>query len=265
MRIQRRWRSELTKVIVSRWIANGRYYQLNLIDRDHQNTEARLSEDMRIATEAPVDFVAGVIAAFVSVSTFIVVLWTIGGALTLPVGGLSVMTAGFLVIAAVIYAVITSSSIALIGRNFVRGLRGQELVGGGIPLDVDPCPGKRGEQCSAWRRRGGGAKRPRQEVPQSPAPVEADGAATYAHHRCVIWIDVDCARCSASFVRAQISRCKHVARPGHAGRVRFPHRSIGLRLAGRQLSPIGGPEHLRTPRCLSDDVTWRAEASRRGN
>ncbi|OCJ58898.1 ABC transporter ATP-binding protein/permease [Agrobacterium leguminum] len=120
MRIQRRWRSWLTKVLVSRWIANGRYYQLNLIDGDHQNPEARLSEDMRIATEAPVDFVAGVIAAFVSASTFIVVLWTIGGALTLPIGGLSVTIPGFLVIAAVIYALITSSSIALIGRNFVR-------------------------------------------------------------------------------------------------------------------------------------------------
>lgn len=120
MRIQRRWRSWLTKVLVSRWIGHGRYYQLNLIDGDHQNPEARLSEDMRIATEAPVDFVAGVIAAFVSASTFIVVLWTIGGALTLPIGGAWITVPGFLVIAAVIYALITSSSIALIGRNFVR-------------------------------------------------------------------------------------------------------------------------------------------------
>lgn len=120
MLIQRRWRSWLTKLLVARWIANGRYYQLNLIDGDHQNPEARLSEDMRIATEAPVDFVAGVIAAFVSASTFIVVLWTIGGALTLSVAGVWITIPGFLVVAAVIYAVVTSSSIALIGRNFVR-------------------------------------------------------------------------------------------------------------------------------------------------
>ncbi|MCZ7451462.1 ABC transporter ATP-binding protein/permease [Rhizobium rhizogenes] len=120
MLIQRRWRSWLTKLLVARWIANGRYYQLNLIDGDHQNPEARLSEDMRIATEAPVDFVAGVIAAFVSASTFIVVLWTIGGALKLSVAGVWITIPGFLVVAAVIYAVVTSSSIALIGRNFVR-------------------------------------------------------------------------------------------------------------------------------------------------
>lgn len=99
---------------------NGRYYQLNLIDGDHQNPEARLSEDMRIATEAPVDFVSGVIAAFVSASTFIVVLWTIGGALTVSIGGAGVTIPGFLVIAAVIYAAITSTSIAFIARNFVK-------------------------------------------------------------------------------------------------------------------------------------------------
>ncbi|MFF2323262.1 ABC transporter ATP-binding protein/permease [Agrobacterium sp. NPDC058088] len=120
MRIQRRWRSWLTKGLVGRWIANGRYYQLNLIDGDHQNPEARLSEDMRIATEAPVDFVSGVIAAFVSASTFIVVLWTIGGDLTLSIGGVWITIPGFLVVAAVIYASITSTAIAFIARNFVK-------------------------------------------------------------------------------------------------------------------------------------------------
>ncbi|WP_312405776.1 ABC transporter ATP-binding protein/permease [Rhizobium sp.] len=120
MLIQRRWRSWLTKALIARWLANGRYYQLNLIGGDHQNPEARISEDMRIATESPVDFVSGVISAFLSASTFIVVLWTIGGALTLPVGGSFITIPGFLVVAAVIYAFVTSGSIAYIARNFVQ-------------------------------------------------------------------------------------------------------------------------------------------------
>lgn len=120
MLMQRRWRSWLTKSLIARWLTNGRYYQLNLIGGDHQNPEARISEDMRIATESPVDFTAGVISAFVSASTFIVVLWSIGGALTLPMFGSYVTIPGFLVVAAVVYAIITSTSIALIGRNFVK-------------------------------------------------------------------------------------------------------------------------------------------------
>lgn len=120
MMIQRRWRSWLATAVIGRWLASGRYYQLNLIGGDHKNPEARIAEDLRIATEAPVDFIAGVIAAFLSASTFIVVLWTIGGALTLKVGGSTITVPGFLVITAVIYATITSSSMAVIGRNFVR-------------------------------------------------------------------------------------------------------------------------------------------------
>lgn len=120
MMIQRRWRSWLTKGLIARWLANGRYYQLNLIGGDHKNPEARISEDLRIATESPVDFVAGVISAFLSASTFIVVLWTIGGSLSLKFNGSTVTIPGFLVITAVLYAAITSGSMAIIGRNFVH-------------------------------------------------------------------------------------------------------------------------------------------------
>lgn len=120
MTIQRRWRSWLTTGVIARWLAHGRYYQLNLVAGDHTNPEARLTEDLRIATDAPVDFISGVLNAFLSASTFIVVLWTIGGALTLPFGGASVTIPGFLVVTAVIYAAITSTSMVVIGRHFVR-------------------------------------------------------------------------------------------------------------------------------------------------
>ncbi|PDS74683.1 ABC transporter ATP-binding protein/permease [Rhizobium sp. L43] len=120
MMIQRRWRSWLTTTVIARWLASGRYYQLNLIGGDHKNPEARIAEDLRIATEAPVDFISGVIAAFLSASTFILVLWTIGGALTLTIADSTVTIPGFLVITAVLYAAITSSSMTVIGRHFVQ-------------------------------------------------------------------------------------------------------------------------------------------------
>ncbi|MER8536559.1 ABC transporter ATP-binding protein/permease [Mesorhizobium sp. M1005] len=120
MRIQRRWRSWLTTAVIARWLASGRYYQLNLVGGDHSNPEARIAEDLRIATESPVDFIAGVIVAFLSASTFIVVLWTIGGALTLTIAGSTATVPGFLVITAVLYSAITSTSMAVIGRHFVH-------------------------------------------------------------------------------------------------------------------------------------------------
>src|SRR5438552_6865412 len=120
MGIQRRWRAWLTNAVLTRWLANGRYYQLNLVAGDHKNPEYRIAEDLRIATESPVDFVGGVTSAFLSAATFIVVLWTIGGALTVTLAGSTITIPGFLVIAAVVYAAIASGSIMMIGRSFVQ-------------------------------------------------------------------------------------------------------------------------------------------------
>ncbi|WP_374250233.1 ABC transporter ATP-binding protein/permease [Xanthobacter sp.] len=120
MGMQRRWRAWLTNAVVSRWLTGGRYYQLNLVSGDHKNPEYRIAEDLRVATEAPVDFLAGVTSAFLSAATFIVVLWTIGGALTVTLGGTDITIPGFLVVAAVIYALIASGSILFIGRRFVE-------------------------------------------------------------------------------------------------------------------------------------------------
>jgi vitamin B12/bleomycin/antimicrobial peptide transport system ATP-binding/permease protein len=120
MALQRRWRAWLTNSLVDRWLAHGRYYQLNLVRGDHANPEYRIADDVRIASESPVDFVSGVTQAFLSAAMFIVVLWTIGGALDISVAGLNLHIPGFLVIAALLYAILASGSMLLIGRRFVH-------------------------------------------------------------------------------------------------------------------------------------------------
>ena len=119
MTLQRRWRKWLTDALMFRWLKSGRYYQLNLVSGDHKNPEYRIADDVRIAVESPVDFVTGVTQAFLSAATFIVVLWAIGGALSFSAGGMDFYIPGFLVIAAVLYAVIASTAMLLIGRRFV--------------------------------------------------------------------------------------------------------------------------------------------------
>jgi len=120
MALQRRWRAWLTNSLVDRWLAHGRYYQLNLVRGDHANPEYRIADDVRIATESPVDFVSGVTQAFLSAAMFIVVLWTIGGALDISVAGFNLHVPGFLVIAALLYAILASGSMLLIGSRFVH-------------------------------------------------------------------------------------------------------------------------------------------------
>ena len=119
MRLQRRWRLWMTNETVGRWLTKGRYYQLNLVPGDHQNPEHRIGEDMRIATEQPVDFAVGILTAVLTAGTFMGVLWQVGGSLTLDLGGTTFTIPGFLVIAVVIYAAIISTSMIFIARSFI--------------------------------------------------------------------------------------------------------------------------------------------------
>ena len=120
MTLQRRWRAWLNDRLIDRWLANGRYYLLNLVSGDHQNPEFRIAEDVRIATEAPVEFATGVTTAFLSAATFVVVLWTLGGTLDVHLGNVHIVVPGFLVVAAVLYALFGSFLTYALGRGLIE-------------------------------------------------------------------------------------------------------------------------------------------------
>lgn len=119
MTTQRRWRAWLNKQLINSWLENGHYYQLNFVKDAAQNPEYRIADDVRIATDAPVDLVAGLITATLSAATFVVVLWTIGGTLILHVDGVAIKIPGFLVIASVMYAMVANGSMIVIARRFI--------------------------------------------------------------------------------------------------------------------------------------------------
>lgn len=119
MTMQRRWRAWLNNRVVDHWLHHGRYYQLNLVAGDHDNPEYRIGQDLRIATDAPIDFAVGLVSAALSAAAFIAVLWVIGGPLTVQFGELSATIPGFLVIAALVYAVLASGLMTAIGHRFV--------------------------------------------------------------------------------------------------------------------------------------------------
>jgi vitamin B12/bleomycin/antimicrobial peptide transport system ATP-binding/permease protein len=120
MTTQRNWRRWLSDHIIDRWLTNGRYFHLNLVKGDHDNPEYRIAEDVRVATEAPIDFGVGLLSAILSAATFIGVLWVVGGDITFDLFGRSVTIPGYLVIAAVFYAALASGSMVVIGRRYVQ-------------------------------------------------------------------------------------------------------------------------------------------------
>lgn len=119
MTMQRTWRAWLNDHLLQRWLAKSRFYQLELVGGDHKNPEHRINDDLRIATDMPVDFVTGFLTSVLSAVTFVAVLWAVGGSLTIEIGGRPLTIPGFLVIAAVAYAAIANGAMLAIARRFI--------------------------------------------------------------------------------------------------------------------------------------------------
>ena len=111
----RQW---LTTDILSDWLADDHYRKLKAVGGEYKNAEYRISYDVKSATDSPVDLTLGLVNSVMTAGVFTSVLWSVGGGLTVAAGGLIVTIPGYLVIGAIIYALIfTGIDMLVIGRN----------------------------------------------------------------------------------------------------------------------------------------------------
>ena len=83
LRLQVAWRQWLTGELLSHWLAEQRFYRLSIAAPEIDAPEFRMAEDARIATEPVVDFVIGITNATLLAVTFLGVLWSVGGSITI--------------------------------------------------------------------------------------------------------------------------------------------------------------------------------------
>jgi len=117
MTTQRKWRQWLTTDILGDWLADDHYRKLEAVPGEYKNAEYRISFDAKSATDSPVDLTLGLVNSVMTAGVFTGVLWSVGGGLTIAVGGLVVTIPGYLVIGAVTYALVFTGVMLLIGRN----------------------------------------------------------------------------------------------------------------------------------------------------
>jgi vitamin B12/bleomycin/antimicrobial peptide transport system ATP-binding/permease protein len=117
MTTQRKWRQWLTTDILGFWLTDDRYRKLEAAPGEYKNAEYRISYDVKTATDSPVDLTLGLVNSVMTAAVFTGVLWSIGGGLTVAVGGLMVTIPGYLVVGAVIYALLFTGIMLAIGRN----------------------------------------------------------------------------------------------------------------------------------------------------
>jgi putative ATP-binding cassette transporter len=119
MTMQRSWREWLSNHLYDYWLGHDRNIRLKQISGDYQ-PEYRIAEDGRVATDLPVDLALGLLTSFLTLLTFIGILWSVGDGLTFELFGTTFNIHGYLVIAVVLYSIVVAGAMLLIGRPLTR-------------------------------------------------------------------------------------------------------------------------------------------------
>src|SRR6185503_11464083 len=94
--LEMRWRTWLTHRYLDSWLDNHVYYRLELENRGTDNPDQRIAEDLRSFTTGALSFSLGLLSATVTLVSFVVILWSIGGPLSFTLGESEVTIQGFM-------------------------------------------------------------------------------------------------------------------------------------------------------------------------
>jgi ABC-type uncharacterized transport system fused permease/ATPase subunit len=117
MTAQRKWRESLTRCVIEYWLAKDHFRRLDQLASGSANPEYRISEDVRVSTDSPIDLVMAFLASVLTAITFLSVLWSVGGSLVLDAFGQSWTIPGYLVIAVIVYSTFFSGAMIMVGHQ----------------------------------------------------------------------------------------------------------------------------------------------------
>jgi putative ATP-binding cassette transporter len=115
-----RWRRWLTERYLRAWLADGAYYRMQLMSRETDNPDQRIAEDVHLLISHTLTLLIGGLRAVVTMVAFVAILWALSGTLTVPFGWSSLTLPGYLVWAAMLYAIGGTWITDWIGRPLVR-------------------------------------------------------------------------------------------------------------------------------------------------
>jgi vitamin B12/bleomycin/antimicrobial peptide transport system ATP-binding/permease protein len=118
--LQIRWRRWMTKLYLSHWLEGATHYRMQLLGDAADNPDQRIAEDIRLFIERALTISVGLLSAIVTLASFLVILWTLSATAPLEMFGTTFVIPGYLVWAAIIYAILGTALTHLIGRPLVQ-------------------------------------------------------------------------------------------------------------------------------------------------
>jgi putative ATP-binding cassette transporter len=121
--LQVRWRQWMTRTYVARWLDDATHYRMQLLGDAADNPDQRIADDINQFVERTLLVGVRLLGAVVTLLSFIAILWSLSDTAPLTLFGVNVAIPGYLVWAALIYAVAGTAIThwigwPLIGLNF---------------------------------------------------------------------------------------------------------------------------------------------------
>jgi putative ATP-binding cassette transporter len=114
-----KWRRWMTDRYLNTWLDDQNYYRLQLFDKNTDNPDQRISEDLRLFTSTTLALSLGLLKSIVTLGSFVFILWQLSGPLAVPLGGHAVSIPGYLVWFALGYAIVGTWLTHKIGKPLI--------------------------------------------------------------------------------------------------------------------------------------------------
>jgi putative ATP-binding cassette transporter len=118
--LQIRWRKWMTIKYLGEWLHDANHYRMQLQGDAADNPDQRVSDDVKLFVERTLDISVGLLSAIVSFFSFVVILWGLSEAAPLHLFDGALNIPGYLVWAALIYAIFGTALTQWIGSPLVH-------------------------------------------------------------------------------------------------------------------------------------------------
>jgi putative ATP-binding cassette transporter len=116
--LQIRWRRWMTQSYLQQWLNAANHYRMQLVGDAADNPDQRIADDLRLFVEYTMTLGTGLLNAIVSFCSFVVILWALSEQAPLHLFG-DLQLPGYLVWAALIYAIVGTALTHLIGWRLI--------------------------------------------------------------------------------------------------------------------------------------------------
>ncbi len=117
--LQIRWRRWMTRQYLDHWLAGANHYRMQLLGDAADNPDQRIAEDINLFVDRTLSLSIGLLSAIVTLFSFVVILWTLSAAAPLHLFGATFVIPGYLVWAALLYALVGTTLTHLVGWPLV--------------------------------------------------------------------------------------------------------------------------------------------------